>query len=73
MTNNQQQQRPADVGDRLYTVPETGAALGIGPTKTWELIRTGRLTVVRLGRRTTRVKGSSIAALMGVEASHASA
>lgn len=59
--------KPADVGDRLYQVAETAAALGIGMTKTWALIKAGKLEVVRLGNRTTRVKGSSIQALMAGE------
>ena len=64
MNTNKQASTPALVGDRLYNVSDTCATLGVGPTKVWELIKNGHLDVVRLGRRTTRVKGSSIAALI---------
>jgi hypothetical protein len=36
----------------LESVNSTAARLGIGPTKTWALIRDGRLEVVYLGNRT---------------------
>lgn len=34
---------------RLYTVPQAAAALNIGRTVTYELIRTGRLRSVKIG------------------------
>lgn len=34
----------------LYTVPEAAAVLGIGVTKTRELIRSGELRSVKIGR-----------------------
>jgi len=40
----------------LYTVPECVDALSIGPSKVWELIASGRLESVKVGRsrRVTR-------------------
>jgi excisionase family DNA binding protein len=46
--------------DSLRTVNEACDALRIRPTKCWELIKTGDLEAVRLGRRSTRIKKSSI-------------
>jgi hypothetical protein len=70
---NQQKQQPSETAptDRLYTRHEAKAALRIGDTKYWGLIKQGKLEVVRLGRRTTRVTGRSIAALMAGDTSHA--
>lgn len=42
--------------------------LGVGNTKGWELIGNGRLSVVRLGKRCTRIKQSSIDSLISGEA-----
>lgn len=50
--------------DALLTIPEVCAILKIGKTKTWELIANGRLQAVRLGTRCTRVRRSSLQALM---------
>jgi excisionase family DNA binding protein len=36
---------------RLLSAPDVSASLGIGLTKTWELIATGELPTVRIGRR----------------------
>jgi excisionase family DNA binding protein len=36
----------------LVPVPEAAQLLGIGRTKTWQLICTRRLKAVRIGRRT---------------------
>jgi excisionase family DNA binding protein len=36
----------------LVPVPEAAQLLGIGRTKTWQLIYTRRLKAVRIGRRT---------------------
>lgn len=46
--------------DALHSIQETCVTLGIGPTKCWELIGQGKLSVVRLGARCTRIKRSSI-------------
>lgn len=36
----------------LVPVPTAARQLSLGPTKTWQLIRDGKLPVVRVGRRT---------------------
>lgn len=36
----------------LVPVPEAAHALGIGRTRTWQLVYQGRLKAVRIGRRT---------------------
>lgn len=51
---------PLASSEMLYTPKEAFATLSVGNTKGWELIAEGHLKVVRLGRRCTRVKGSSI-------------
>lgn len=53
-----------DLDDHLLTIKEVRAILRIGRTKTWELLASGRLQAVRLGSRCTRVKASSVRALM---------
>lgn len=53
--------------DILLTRHQVCAALGIKATKYWELISQGRLDVVRLGKRCTRVKRSSVERLMSAE------
>lgn len=50
--------------DSLLTVRDTAALLRVGPTKTWGLIAEGKLEVVRLSSRCTRVKRSSVERLM---------
>lgn len=35
----------------LVDVPEAGQRIGLGRTKTWELVRSGELESVRVGRR----------------------
>ena len=62
-----------EFNERLHTVTETCDTLRIKPTKCWQLIKAGSLEAVRLGRRSTRVKGSSIDRLIrnGYEESHA--
>lgn len=50
--------------DALHTIREACATLGIGHTKCWDLIGKGELRVVRFGNRCTRVKRSSIDALI---------
>lgn len=59
------QVKEVESSNRLYTRQEAQEALRIGATKYWALIKDGRLEVVRLGRRTTRVTGRSVAALLG--------
>lgn len=51
---------PSVFDDTLHTIPETCAALNVGATKCWELIKKGELEVVRLGNRCTRIKKSSV-------------
>jgi excisionase family DNA binding protein len=53
----------ADLPD-LVTVRETLAVLRIGRTKAYELVNAGALEVVKFGKRSTRVKRSSIEKLM---------
>lgn len=45
---------------RLLTVPETMAALRVGRTKLYELINSGALEVVRFGKRSTRIRSTSV-------------
>lgn len=47
-------------GDTLLTRRQACAALGVGATKYWSLISQGKLEVVKLGVRCTRVKRSSV-------------
>jgi len=49
---------------RLLTVKETIDALRVGRTKLYELINTGKLEVVRFGKRSTRVRVESVEKLM---------
>ncbi|MGH8578757.1 MAG: helix-turn-helix transcriptional regulator [Gammaproteobacteria bacterium] len=51
---------PSVFDDSLHTIPEICAALSIGATKCWELIKKDELEVVRLGNRCTRIKKSSL-------------
>jgi excisionase family DNA binding protein len=39
-----------DEGPRLITVPEAARVLGLGRSKTWQLVQRGELPVVRIGR-----------------------
>jgi excisionase family DNA binding protein len=50
--------------DTLLTRQQACSALSIKSTKYWELIRQGRLDVVRLGKRCTRIKRSSVERLI---------
>lgn len=34
-----------------YDVPAAGRLIGLGRTKTWELVRSGELASIRVGRR----------------------
>jgi len=55
--------------DTLLTRQQACSALSIKSTKYWELISQGRLDVVRLGKRCTRVKRSSVDRLISGEVS----
>lgn len=55
MSNN-----PTPQGDKLETIRDTGKALAIGRTKIWAMIAAGQLEAVRLGKKCTRVRRSSI-------------
>jgi excisionase family DNA binding protein len=46
------------------SVPEAARLIGIGTTTAWELVHTGRLRTVRLGRRVL-VPRSAIRELLG--------
>lgn len=59
---------PTTTSDSLLTKQQARDALGIKDTKYWELIKEGRLEVVRLGKRCTRVKRSSVERLIAGEA-----
>ena len=54
--------------ETLLTRQQVCSILSIHATKYWELISHGRLDVVRLGKRCTRVKRSSIDRLISGEA-----
>jgi excisionase family DNA binding protein len=55
---------PIAGADALCSVQEVCATLSIGPTKCWELISQGQLSVVRLGARCTRIRKSSMERLI---------
>ncbi len=59
---------PTATSDALLTGRQVRDALGIKDTKYWELVKEGRLDVVRLGKRCTRVKRSSVERLIAGEA-----
>lgn len=40
-----------DTAVLLDVWPEAGKRIGLGRTKTWELVRSGELETVRIGRR----------------------
>jgi excisionase family DNA binding protein len=46
----------------LYSIPDAAGALGLGRSKIYELIRSGQLEAVTIGRRRL-VRGTSIQAL----------
>ena len=48
----------------LYSIPETGRALGVARSTIYTLIAVGRLQVVKIGRRTL-VRAASIRELAG--------
>lgn len=52
------------IGDSLVTVKEACRIMEIGKTLAWQLIRLEQLEVVRIGRRCTRIKLSSIKRLI---------
>lgn len=51
---------PASTIDVLLTIQDGCTKLRVGKTKMWQLIGDGRLEVVRLGSRSTRIKASSL-------------
>lgn len=53
--------------DYLCTIKEMQSLLSVGRSKCWELIGAGRVEVVRLGLRCTRIKRSSIDRLIAGE------
>lgn len=46
----------------LYSIPDAAKALGLGRSKTYDLIQSGQLETVTIGRRRL-VRGTSIQAL----------
>lgn len=55
---------PITTSDTLLTKKQVCSVLSIKSTKYWELISQGRLDVIRLGKRCTRVKLSSVERLI---------
>lgn len=64
----EQTQEVQSARDSLVPPKAAFQQLGVGHTKGWELIGAGRLSVVRLGKRCTRIKQSSIDRLISGEA-----
>ncbi|WP_050470634.1 hypothetical protein [Herbaspirillum chlorophenolicum] len=64
MNQNSHSSPTQSVGDTLCDRHETKAILAIGDSTYWALIREGSLEIVRFGKKCTRVKRSSIDALM---------
>ena len=50
--------------DRLCTIAEAGEVLRTRATKTWGLVSSGHLEVIRLSSRCTRVRWSSVQRLI---------
>lgn len=48
----------------LLTVQETMATLRVGRTKLYALINAGQLEVVKFGKRSTRIRATSVEKLM---------
>ncbi len=44
-------QPAADEPDRLYSIDEASAALGLGRSKVYDLIAAGELATIKVGRR----------------------
>ena len=56
----------------LLTIEQAGRALGIGRTKTWELVAQGHLPTVHIGTRITRIPTQSVRDYVArLEAEHA--
>lgn len=49
---------------RLYSVPHAADILGVSERVVWTLIREGKLSRVRFGPQTTRVRDDELAALV---------
>lgn len=62
-----QTQEVQNIRDSLVPPRAAFQQLGVGHTKGWELIGNGQLSVVRLGKRCTRIKQSSIDRLIAGE------
>ena len=56
-----------------YTIAETCHVIGIGHTKTYDLIKNGHLKVIKIGRRTIVTNAPEYIALKMREAGHAQA
>ncbi|MGE0193794.1 MAG: helix-turn-helix transcriptional regulator [Planctomycetota bacterium] len=55
-------QIPDPTGPLLLRIPEAARRLGLAPRTVWALIAAGKLDVVRMGRRATRVTDASVTA-----------
>ena len=55
--------KAARVQSKLVTVTEAAAMLSVGETFIWACLRTGRLTRVKLGARSTRISRAEVEAL----------
>lgn len=53
-----------DTTGRLLTVVEVAALLGIGRTKVYELMATGQLAYVAIGRRGRRIEPAAVRAFV---------
>lgn len=56
-------------GESLLTIKDACQITRIGKTKIWSFIADGTLDVVRLGKRCTRIKRSSVDRLISGEVS----
>lgn len=52
------------MSNSLLTVAETCAFLKIGRTRFYELVKLGKLEMIKLGSRSTRVKAESVERLI---------
>lgn len=55
-------------GESLLTIKDTCQITRLGKTKIWSFVANGTLDVVRLGKRSTRIKRSSVDRLISGEA-----
>ena len=61
---------PTQYQSPLATVREAGQFLGCSRNLIWTLLRTGRLTRIRLGNRSTRVNWAELHALADAATHH---